>query len=703
MAAMNPDEIISILKEEIKNYDEISKDQEVGTVISVGDGIATVHGIDHAMYGEVVTFENGLKGMVQDIRANSIGCILFGKDTGIKEGTKVARTQKQAGVPVGDAFIGRIVNALGAPIDGKGEIKADGYRPVENPAPGIIDRKSVTVPLETGILSIDSMFPIGRGQRELIIGDRQTGKTSVALDTILNQKGKDVICIYVAIGQKASTVAKIVSTLEKHGAMDYTTVFSSTASDCAPLQYIVPYAGTALAEYFMYKGKDVLMVYDDLSKHAVAYRALSLLLERSPGREAYPGDVFYLHSRLLERSSRLNEKAGGGSITALPIIETQAGDLSAYIPTNVISITDGQIFLESDLFNSGMRPAVNVGLSVSRVGGAAQAKAMKKAAGSVRIDLAQYREMEIFTQFSSDLDEATTQQLKYGSGLMELLKQPLSSPLSLHEQVITLCAATHKAMMHVETKKMKKYQRDMLDYFDSAYPEIGREIEEKRQLPDELAEKIVKVAEEFGLIIFSDEIYDRLVMDGLKHISIASIAPKNVFCVTFSGLSKSHMIAGFRVGWMVLSGNKKAAAGYIEGIKMLSNMRLCSNVPAQSIIQTALGGYQSVEEYLQPGGRIYEQREVIYKLLNDIPGVSAKKPKAAFYIFPKLDVEKFNIYDDEKFALDLLREKRILIVHGGGFNWGQPDHFRVVYLPRIADLEKATKKLGEFLDGYHQK
>ena len=498
MAAMNPDEIISILKEEIKNYDEISKDQEVGTVISVGDGIATVHGIDHAMYGEVVTFENGLKGMVQDIRANSIGCILFGKDTGIKEGTKVARTQKQAGVPVGDAFIGRIVNALGAPIDGKGEIKADGYRPVENPAPGIIERKSVTVPLETGILSIDSMFPIGRGQRELIIGDRQTGKTSVALDTILNQKGKDVICIYVAIGQKASTVAKIVSTLEKHGAMDYTTVFSSTASDCEPLQYIVPYAGTALAEYFMHKGKDVLMVYDDLSKHAVAYRALSLLLERSPGREAYPGDVFYLHSRLLERSSRLNEKAGGGSITALPIIETQAGDLSAYIPTNVISITDGQIFLESDLFNSGMRPAVNVGLSVSRVGGAAQAKAMKKAAGSVRIDLAQYREMEIFTQFSSDLDEATTQQLKYGSGLMELLKQPLSSPLSLHEQVITLCAATHKAMMHVETKKMKKYQRDMLDYFDSAYPEIGREIEEKRQLPDELAEKIVKVAEEFA-------------------------------------------------------------------------------------------------------------------------------------------------------------------------------------------------------------
>ena len=418
MGAINPDEIISILKEEIKNYDEISKDQEVGTVISVGDGIATVYGIDHAMYGEVVTFENGLKGMVQDVRANSMGCILFGKDTGIKEGTKVARTGKQAGIPVGDKFIGRIVNALGEPIDGKGEIQAEEYRPIENPAPGIIDRKSVTVPLETGILSIDSMFPIGRGQRELIIGDRQTGKTSIATDTIINQKGKDVICIYVAIGQKASTVAKVVSNLEKYGAMEYTTVFSATASDCAPLQYIAPYAGTALAEYFMYQGKDVLIVYDDLSKHAVAYRALSLLLERSPGREAYPGDVFYLHSRLLERSSRLSEEAGGGSITALPIIETQAGDVSAYIPTNVISITDGQIFLESDLFFSGMRPAVNVGLSVSRVGGAAQTKAMKKASGSVRIDLAQYREMEVFTQFSSDLDEATTEISEGSSGVL---------------------------------------------------------------------------------------------------------------------------------------------------------------------------------------------------------------------------------------------------------------------------------------------
>ena len=497
MGAINPDEIISILKEEIKNYDEISKDQEVGTVISVGDGIATVYGIDHAMYGEVVTFENGLKGMVQDVRANSMGCILFGKDIGIKEGTKVARTGKQAGIPVGDKFIGRIVNALGEPIDGKGEIQAEEYRPIENPAPGIIDRKSVTVPLETGILSIDSMFPIGRGQRELIIGDRQTGKTSIATDTIINQKGKDVICIYVAIGQKASTVAKVVSNLEKYGAMEYTTVFSATASDCAPLQYIAPYAGTALAEYFMYQGKDVLIVYDDLSKHAVAYRALSLLLERSPGREAYPGDVFYLHSRLLERSSRLSEEAGGGSITALPIIETQAGDVSAYIPTNVISITDGLIFLDSDLFFSGMRPAVNVGLSVSRVGGAAQTKAMKKASGSVRIDLAQYREMEVFTQFSSDLDEATTAQLKYGSCLMELLKQPLCSPLSLHQQVITLCVATHKLMVDVEKKEIKKYQKDLLEYFDNVYPEIGKEIETTKQLSDELVEKIVKAAEEF--------------------------------------------------------------------------------------------------------------------------------------------------------------------------------------------------------------
>ena len=485
------------MKEEIQNYDEISKDKEVGQVVSVGDGIATIYGIDHAAYGEIVTFENGLKGMVQDIRQNSIGCILFGDDREIGEGTKVFRTGKNAGVPAGEGFIGRVVNALGAPIDGKGDIEAVEYRPIEYPAPSIVDRKSVTVPLETGILSIDSMFPIGRGQRELIIGDRQTGKTSIATDTILNQKGKDVICIYVAIGQKASTIAKLVSTFEKYGAMDYTMVVAATASDCAPLQYIAPYAGTALAEYFMYKGKDVLIVYDDLSKHAVAYRALSLLLERPPGREAYPGDVFYLHSRLLERSSRLSDEAGGGSITALPIVETQAGDVSAYIPTNIISITDGQIFLESDLFFSGMRPAVNVGLSVSRVGGAAQTKAMKKAAGSVRIDLAQYREMQVFTQFSSDLDESTKAQLEYGACLMELLKQPLCSPLSMQDQVITLCAATHKKLIGIPLKDLKNYQKELLEYIDNVYPEIGRELAEKKVLTEELEEKIVKAAEEF--------------------------------------------------------------------------------------------------------------------------------------------------------------------------------------------------------------
>lgn len=497
MSSINSNEIISILKEEIENFDMMSKDSEVGTVITVGDGIASIYGIDHAMYGEIVTFENGLKGMVQDIRRNEIGCILFGSDTRISEGTKVTRTGKRAGVPVGDAYIGRVVNALGEPIDGKGSIEADGYRPIEQEAPGIVDRKSVSVPMETGILSIDSMFPIGRGQRELIIGDRQTGKTSIALDTILNQKDKDVICVYVAIGQKASTVAKVVNTLKTNGALDYTIVVSSTASDCAPLQYIAPYAGTAMAEYFMYKGKDVLIVYDDLSKHAVAYRALSLLLGRSPGREAYPGDVFYLHSRLLERSSRLSDENGGGSITALPIIETQAGDVSAYIPTNVISITDGQIFLESGLFAAGMRPAVNVGLSVSRVGGAAQTKAMKKASGSIRIDLAQYREMEVFTQFSSDLDPATKEQLEYGSGLMELLKQPLYHPMSLHEKVITLCAATHKIFLGIDKKEIRQFRLDLMTWFDTKYPNIGEEIEEKKLLSDELIDQIVLIAEEF--------------------------------------------------------------------------------------------------------------------------------------------------------------------------------------------------------------
>ena len=498
MSTISSQEIISIIKSEIENFDmHAGQEQETGSVIWVGDGIAIVYGIEHAMYGEIVIFENGVKGMVQDIRRNEIGCILFGKDTGVGQGTKVVRTRKRAGVPVGSGFLGRVVNALGEPIDGLGPVKEEDYLPVEEEAPGIVDRKSVGVPMETGILAIDSMFPIGRGQRELIIGDRQTGKTSIAMDTILNQKGKDVVCIYVAIGQKASTVAKLVSTLKKNDAMDYTIVMSSTASEAAPLQYIAPYAGTAMAEYFMHQGKDVLIIYDDLSKHAVAYRALSLLLERSPGREAYPGDVFYLHSRLLERSSRLCDEKGGGSITALPIIETQAGDVSAYIPTNVISITDGQIFLESDLFFSGMRPAVNVGLSVSRVGGAAQTKAMKKASGSIRIDLAQYREMEVFTQFASDLDDATKAQLAHGKALMELLKQPLCHPLSLHEQVMTLIMANNGVFDTIETKEVKKYQGDILSYMDLSYPEIGQKIEENRAIDEELVNKIMDAVKEY--------------------------------------------------------------------------------------------------------------------------------------------------------------------------------------------------------------
>lgn len=491
------DGIISILKSEIEDFELEAKENEVGTVSWVGDGIVNIDGIDHAMYGEIVVFENGIKGMVQDIRRDEVACILFGRDTGIREGTRVMRTEKKAGIQVGAGFLGRVVDPLGAPIDGEGEIKASGYFPMEQEAPGIVERKSVSEPLETGILSIDSMFPIGRGQRELIIGDRQTGKTSIAMDAILNQKGKDVICIYTSIGQKASTIAKLVGTLRKYGAMEYTIVVAATASDPAPLQYIAPYSATALAEYFMRQGKDVLIVYDDLSKHAVAYRALSLLLERSPGREAYPGDVFYLHSRLLERSCRLNDEEGGGSITALPIIETQAGDVSAYIPTNVISITDGQIFLESDLFFAGMRPAVNVGLSVSRVGGAAQTKAMKKAAGSIRIDLAQYREMEVFTQFSSDLDASTKELLQYGRGLMELLKQPTGHPLSMEEQVVTLCAATGKVMLDVPVAKLKAFQMEMLKWFEEAHTEIMNELRTGKDLGDDLKNRITDAAKTF--------------------------------------------------------------------------------------------------------------------------------------------------------------------------------------------------------------
>ena len=492
--------IISMLSSRVENFNLSIEDREVGTVEWVGDGIANVNGIDHAFYGEIIEFEDGTKGMAQDIREDHIGCILFGNDTGIKQGTRAVRTYKEAGIPVGEAFIGRVVDALGAPIDGLGAIKEAGYRAIEEPAPGIIERQSVNEPMETGILSIDTMFPIGRGQRELIIGDRQTGKTSIAIDTIINQKGKDVICIYVAIGQKASTVAKLIQTLKKTGAMDYTIIFSSTAADMAPLQYIAPYSGTALAEYFMHQGKDVLIVYDDLSKHAVAYRALSLLLERSPGREAYPGDVFYLHSRLLERSSKLSSELGGGSITALPIIETQAGDVSSYIPTNVISITDGQIFLESDLFFEGMRPAVNVGLSVSRVGSAAQTKAMKKAAGSIRVDLAQYREMAVFTQFSSDLDETTKNQLRHGNVLMELLKQPLEHPLSMHEQVIILVAVGSGRLDMIPVKKVKEYKERLLTYFNTEQGEICDELEKSGEMSDQLKRRIIEAVDSFNEI-----------------------------------------------------------------------------------------------------------------------------------------------------------------------------------------------------------
>jgi F-type H+-transporting ATPase subunit alpha len=493
-------DVMSILRTTVEEFELAAAHRHVGYVTYVGDGIATVAGLPHAAYGEILLFECGIKGMVQDIRPDEIAAILFGPDREIRVGSRVARTVRSAGVPVGEDFLGRVVNALGEPIDGMGSIEEADYRPIENPAPSIVDRKSVDTPMETGILAIDSMFPIGRGQRELIIGDRQTGKTSIALDTIINQKGKDVICVYVAIGQKNSTIAKLVGNLKKHEAMDYTVVVNASASEPAPLQYIAPYAGCAIAEYFMYKGKDVLIVYDDLSKHAVAYRALSLLLERPPGREAYPGDVFYLHSRLLERSARLNEANGGGSITALPIIETQAGDVSAYIPTNVISITDGQIYLESTLFNLGMRPAVNVGLSVSRVGGAAQTKAMKKAAGSIRIDLAQFREMEVFTQFSSDLDATTKAQLLHGNILMELLKQPLGKPLSMAEQVITLVAANSRCMEDIKLDEVKRFQSELLEFIRIEHSEILTGLNQSKNLDDEIKGMIIEAVGEFKAI-----------------------------------------------------------------------------------------------------------------------------------------------------------------------------------------------------------
>ena len=446
---------LATLKTRIEDYKPAATSAEGGVVIASADGIVQVEGMDKAVYGEIVTFENGAKGMVESVEPGKLGIMLFDGAETVGVGTLVTRSGKRAGIPVGDAFLGRVIDPLGEPIDGKGPIEAVGYNPIEKQAPGILERQSVDTPLHTGILAIDSMFPIGRGQRELIIGDRQTGKTSIATDAILNQKDTGVLCIYVAIGQKASSIARVAGDLKKHGAMDYTTIVAATASDSAPLQYIAPYAGTALAEYFMAQGKSVLIVYDDLSKHAVAYRAISLLLRRSPGREAYPGDVFYLHSRLLERSCRMRDDLGGGSITALPIVETQAGDVSAYIPTNVISITDGQIFLESGLFNAGNRPAVNVGLSVSRVGGAAQTKAMKKANANLRIELAQYKDMESFAQFSSDLDAETRRQLEHGKALMEMLKQPLYQPKSDAEQVVILTLAAHGALDEIPTAEQR--------------------------------------------------------------------------------------------------------------------------------------------------------------------------------------------------------------------------------------------------------
>ena len=490
-------DITTLLKENIKSFELQAQGQEIGSVLTVGDGIATVSGLENATYGEIVVFESGIKGMVQEIDTDYTGCILFGNDDNIFEGSHVFRTKKTAGMPVGMEFLGRVVDALGSPIDAKGEISWEGTRPIERPAPSIIDRSPIDRPMETGILSIDSMFPIGRGQRELIIGDRQTGKTAIAIDTIINQKGKNVICVYVAIGQKASSVAHISQVLTTYGAMEYTVIVNASAGEADPMQYIAPYSGCALAEYFMEKGHDVLIVYDDLSKHAIAYRALSLLLERSPGREAYPGDVFYLHSRLLERSARLSEKNGGGSMTALPIVETQAGDVSAYIPTNIISITDGQIFLESDLFFEGQRPAVNVGLSVSRVGGAAQTKAMKKAVGTLRLDLAQYREMEIFTRFSSDLDEATRDQLAYGQGLVRLLRQPQYKPMKLHEQVITLITALGGITLGIPVMKILGFREKLLDHFNKEHGYICAEINNTELLTDETRAKILEIARDF--------------------------------------------------------------------------------------------------------------------------------------------------------------------------------------------------------------
>ncbi len=493
----DPSRIISLLKEDIQNFELDHGHQQVGLVRSVGDGIAVIEGLYDVEYGEIVLFDCGVKGMVQDIRADgTTGIVLFGEDSDISEGDRVVRTRRTAGIPINNHILGRMINPLGKVIDGGEELTAKEYYPIERPAPGIVERKSVSRPLETGILAIDSMFPIGRGQRELLIGDRQTGKTSIAVDTILNQKGKDTVCVYVAIGQKASSVAKVVSILQKAGALEYTVIVSSPASDPASLQYIAPYAGCAVAEYFMYRGRDALVIYDDLSKHAVAYRTLSLLLERAPGREAYPGDVFYLHSRLLERSAQLTDELGGGSMTALPIVETQAGDVSAYIPTNIISITDGQIFLETELFFAGQRPAVNVGLSVSRVGGAAQTQAMRKSVGTIRLDLAQYREIQVFSQFGGDLDDQTVQQLKYGAGLMQLLRQKNQVSLTQWEQVVTLICAQEHMFQEIPLKRIKGVQRGLLDYFEREQNAVCLKIEHSRY-SDEIRRDVIQAAKTY--------------------------------------------------------------------------------------------------------------------------------------------------------------------------------------------------------------
>lgn len=501
---IKPEEITSIIKNEIEKYDKQIKTIDSGTIIQIGDGIARVYGLDDCMEGELLEFPNDVYGMALNLEQDNVGCVLLGSEEGIKEGDVVKRTGKIVEVGVGAELIGRVVDGLGNPIDAKGPIKPEAYRPIEVHAPSILDRSSVNEPLQTGIKAIDSMIPIGKGQRELIIGDRQIGKTAITIDTIINQKDKDVICIYVAIGQKQSTVAHIVNTLTEFGAMDYTTVVAATASESAPLQYLAPYVGCSIGEHFMHQGKDVLVIYDDLSKHAVAYRTMSLLLKRPPGREAYPGDVFYIHSRLLERAAKLSEKNGGGSLTALPIIETLAGDVTAYIPTNVISITDGQIFLEADLFYSGQRPAVNAGISVSRVGGNAQIKAMKQVSGTLRLELAQYRELASFAQFGSDLDADTSRRLEKGKRMVEVLKQNQYSPMSVQNQIMILYAAVNDYLSDIKVDDIRKFEKDFLEYMDTQYREVGKEIIEKKVLTDELKASLEKGITEFKKIFLNN-------------------------------------------------------------------------------------------------------------------------------------------------------------------------------------------------------